>query len=249
MGVAEFGAALMGTYLAILARVLLPDTQRAATQVASLYPGAPADVALLAPAFLAGSASAAVILAAARHCPSAGQPILLTALALRGNLGILAVLSLASLQILGAVVGAFLARAILFEELFLRPYPLVSAAPTINIGQAMVFETVGSALLVAVAFSVGRFHPARSRWSAPVSMAAAVGVATLALTLVGRTISGACLNPAVALGAWAATQTSVDSFVFLIAPLSGAAIISILVPIDVNSFRESPKLTGEATER
>ena len=125
-------------------------------------------------------------------------------------------------QLVGAILGAFLLKAVIPDALEggLGAHAL---GPDISAGAGLVVEMVLTFVLVFVVFATA-MDP-----KGPVHLAPfAIGTAVLIDHLVGVPLTGASMNPARTLGpAWAAGAWA-DHWVYWVGPLSGGAIAALV---------------------
>ncbi|MBF8267809.1 MAG: hypothetical protein HW388_1317, partial [Dehalococcoidia bacterium] len=125
-------------------------------------------------------------------------------------------------QLSGAIVGAFLLKAVIPDALEggLGSHAL---GPGITAGAGLVVEMVLTFLLVFVVFATA-MDPKGPGHLAPL----AIGLAVLVDHLVGVPLTGASMNPARTLGpAWAAGAWA-DHWVYWVGPLAGGAIAALV---------------------
>lgn len=118
-------------------------------------------------------------------------------------------------QLLGALAGAFLLLAIWPSE----PGGLGVTAPTVGAGSAFAYELVLTAFLMFVIIAVATDTRA-------VGSAAALAIGgTVALDAIfGGPVTGASMNPARSIGPALATRDLSDLWLYVAAPIAGAAL-------------------------
>ncbi len=118
-------------------------------------------------------------------------------------------------QVAGAVLGAFLLLVVWPDE----PGHLGATLPSVGVGSAFVYEVVLTAFLMFVIMAVATDTRA-------VGAAAAIAIGgTVGLdALFGGPVTGASMNPARSLGPALATGQWTDLWLYLVAPVAGAAV-------------------------
>ena len=118
-------------------------------------------------------------------------------------------------QVAGAVLGAFLLLVVWPDE----PGYLGATLPSVGVGSAFVYEVVLTAFLMFVIMAVATDTRA-------VGAAAAIAIGgTVGLdALFGGPVTGASMNPARSLGPALATGQWTDLWLYLAAPVAGAAV-------------------------
>ena len=118
-------------------------------------------------------------------------------------------------QLAGATAGAFCLRAVWTDQ----PANLGATMPSIGVGSALVYEVILTAFLMFVIMAVATDTRA-------VGAAAAIAIGgTVALdALFGGPITGASMNPARSLGPALASGELHALWLYLLAPLLGAAL-------------------------
>jgi len=121
-------------------------------------------------------------------------------------------------QVAGAVLGAFLLLVVWPDE----PGSLGATLPSVGVGSAFVYEVVLTAFLMFVIMAVATDTRA-------VGAAAAIAIGgTVGLdALFGGPVTGASMNPARSLGPALATGQWTDLWLYLAAPVAGAAFGSL----------------------
>lgn len=121
-------------------------------------------------------------------------------------------------QVAGAVLGAFLLLVVWPDE----PGSLGATLPSVGVGSAFVYEVVLTAFLMFVIMAVATDTRA-------VGAAAAIAIGgTVGLdALFGGPVTGASMNPARSLGPALATGQWTDLWLYLAAPVAGAALGSL----------------------
>lgn len=108
-------------------------------------------------------------------------------------------------------------------------------------GGAFVFEVVGTCLLVLVVLLV------TGRAAAPGFAGLAIGLVLIVIHLVGIPLDGTSVNPARSLGPalFAGGEALSQIWLFVVAPLLGAALAALLAPIfDLPSDRQAAQAPG-----
>ena len=118
-------------------------------------------------------------------------------------------------QCAGAIAGAFVLLAVWPDQ----PAQLGATVPSVAVGSAFVYETILTAILMFVIVAVATDTRA-------VGAAAAIAIGgTVGLdALFGGPVTGASMNPARSLGPALAAGEWTDFWIYLIAPVLGAAI-------------------------
>lgn len=118
-------------------------------------------------------------------------------------------------QVIGAVAGALVLFAVWPDQ----PAQLGATIPSVGIGSAFVYETILTAILMFVIIAVATDTRA-------VGAAAAIAIGgTVGLdALFGGPVTGASMNPARSLGPALAAWEWTDFWIYLTAPVLGAAI-------------------------
>lgn len=118
-------------------------------------------------------------------------------------------------QLAGATAGAFLLLAAWTD----KPAQLGATVPSVGTGTALLYEVVLTAFLMFVITAVATDTRA-------VGAAAAIAIgATVGLdALFGGPITGASMNPARSFGPALASGTWTDFWIYVVAPIAGAAI-------------------------
>lgn len=128
-------------------------------------------------------------------------------------------------QLLGALLAGLLLRYVMPGAAFDQAAGGTPAlSPGLQAGAAVVIEAVGAFVVVFAVFAtrVDAWAPS------PRIGGAWVGASIAALVLVFYPLTGAALNPARWFGPAAATGTWSDWFVWVVGPLSGGVIASVL---------------------
>jgi MIP family channel proteins len=118
-------------------------------------------------------------------------------------------------QLVGASLGALCLLAVWTDQ----PASLGATVPSVGIGSALLYEAVLTALLMFVIMAVATDTRA-------VGAAAAIAIGgTVGLdALFGGPVTGASMNPARSLGPALASGEWHDLWIYLVAPVAGAAI-------------------------
>jgi aquaporin NIP len=118
-------------------------------------------------------------------------------------------------QVVGAIAAAFVLLAVWPDQ----PAQLGATLPSVGIGSAFVYETILTAFLMFVIVAVATDTRA-------VGAAAAIAIGgTVGLdALFGGPVTGASMNPARSLGPGLAAGEWTDLWIYLTAPVLGAAI-------------------------
>ena len=118
-------------------------------------------------------------------------------------------------QLAGAILGAFLLLAVWPDQ----PAELGATVPSVGIGSALVYEVILTAFLMFVIMAVATDTRA-------VGAAAAIAIGgTVGLdALFGGPVTGASMNPARSFGPALASGTWTDLWIYLLAPVGGAAL-------------------------
>jgi len=118
-------------------------------------------------------------------------------------------------QVVGAIAAAFVLLAVWPDQ----PAQLGATIPSVAVGSAFVYETILTAFLMFVIVAVATDTRA-------VGAAAAIAIGgTVGLdALFGGPVTGASMNPARSLGPALAAGEWTDLWIYLTAPLLGAAI-------------------------
>lgn len=118
-------------------------------------------------------------------------------------------------QVVGAILGALLLLAIWPDQ----PANLGATVPSVDVGSAFVYEMVLTAFLMFVIMAVATDTRA-------VGAAAAIAIGgTVGLdALFGGVVTGASMNPARSVGPALASGTWTDLWIYLLAPVIGAAL-------------------------
>ncbi len=118
-------------------------------------------------------------------------------------------------QIVGAAAGAFMLLAVWTD----KPAQLGATIPSVGAGSAVVYEVVLTAFLMFVIMAVATDTRA-------VGAAAAIAIGgTVGLdALFGGPVTGASMNPARSLGPALAAGEWHDIWIYLVAPVAGAAL-------------------------
>lgn len=118
-------------------------------------------------------------------------------------------------QLVGAVAAAFVLLAIWPDQ----PAQLGATIPSVGVGSAFVYEVVLTAFLMFVIVAVATDTRA-------VGAAAAIAIGgTVGLdALFGGPVTGASMNPARSLGPALASRELADLWIYLTAPVAGAAL-------------------------
>jgi MIP family channel proteins len=124
-------------------------------------------------------------------------------------------LAYVSAQLLGAIAGALLLLGVWPSE----PAGLGATVPTVGTGSALLYEATMAAFLMFVIMAVATDTRA-------VGAAAAIAIGgTVGLdALFGGPVTGASMNPARSLGPALASGELGDLWIYLIGPVSGAAL-------------------------
>lgn len=118
-------------------------------------------------------------------------------------------------QLLGAIAGAALLLAVWPSE----PASLGATIPSVGVGSAVVYEAVLTALLMFTIMAV-----ATDARAVGTGAAIAIGGAVGLDALFGGPITGASMNPARSLGPAVVTGDLHDLWIYLVAPIAGAAL-------------------------
>ncbi|VDP27266.1 unnamed protein product [Schistosoma margrebowiei] len=136
-------------------------------------------------------------------------------------------------QLVGAILGAFIARSLLPNDLTqLNKIGLVMKNPLISQGNAVGFELFGGfAIVLAILATTDEFRP--NIWTAGLftSLPFQMGVVHALLVGILARYSGAGLNPARCLGTAVVANDFTDLWVYLVGPLCGSLIAVILYEV------------------
>lgn len=207
---------------------LFPTEEFAASHLASLHAGVSKDVAVLAPAILLGLATCVFAMSAISRCPTLGHPLIAVGLWINGRLSLRALILAVTFQFLGAIGGAFFARAFFAEELALYDSSLLTYSTGYQLGQAALFEIGSGFLLVWSLFSFASLQTSVGHRQSALSIGILFGMVTALLSIVGRYLTVGIANPAMAIGIMIATYSPVDLIVFVVAPTLGGTSAAFL---------------------
>jgi MIP family channel proteins len=118
-------------------------------------------------------------------------------------------------QVAGALLAALALLAIWPSE----PGDLGATVPAVGVGSALVYEVVMTALLMFVIMAVATDTRAVGA-AAAIAIGAGVGLDAL----FGGPVTGASMNPARSLAPAIASGTFTDLWIYIVGPLSGAAV-------------------------
>jgi aquaporin NIP len=132
-------------------------------------------------------------------------------------------------QILGAIAAAGLLLAVWPSE----PAALGTTLPTVGAGSAVAYEVVLTAFLMFVIMAVATDTRA-------VGAAAAIAIGgTVGLdALFGGPVTGASMNPARSIGPALASGTTHDLWIYIVAPIAGAALGALAYQLVRGSRRD-----------
>lgn len=117
-------------------------------------------------------------------------------------------------QFAGATAGAYTLLALWPKS----PAHLGATVPTVNLGTALVYETILTAILMFVIISV-----ATDTRAVGAAAAIAIGGAVALDALFGGPVTGASMNPARSFGPALVSGTWTDFWVYVAGPIAGAA--------------------------
>jgi len=118
-------------------------------------------------------------------------------------------------QCLGAVAGALLLLAVWPDQ----PAALGATVPSVSVGGALAYEAVLTAILMFVIVAV-----ATDTRAVGAGAAIAIGGTVALDALFGGPVTGASMNPARSLGPALASGTWTDFWIYLVGPVTGAAL-------------------------
>jgi MIP family channel proteins len=118
-------------------------------------------------------------------------------------------------QVAGAVLGALCLLAVWPDQ----PASLGATVPSVNVGSALLYEAVLTALLMFVIMAV-----ATDTRAVGAAAAIAIGGAVGLDALFGSPVTGASMNPARSLGPALASGEWTDIWIYLVGPVVGATL-------------------------
>ena len=174
------------------------------------------------------------------------NPAVTVALAVTGRFRWVEVPAYVAAQIVGAVIGAFLVVGMAGVEAATAPgvgVGLTSITVGVGVGQAVLAEVIGTFLLMFTIMAVAVDR------RAPVGLAGLIiGLAVACAIFVLGPFTGGSLNPARTIGPFIAntvfggTTPWGDLWVYLVGPLSGAALAALTYEALVQPAREDDAL-------
>lgn len=194
------------------------------------YLGANPGVAALVTAFIQGLALVAVIsiFSGISGC-HVNPAITLTCIFIRRIsivVGVLYVLA----QLLGAIVGAALFRASVYDW---REGSLsaTTVGPGVSIGQAFLIEFMITSLLLFVVVSTSN----DSRKGLYILSPIPIGFSVIVGVLIAKTLTGASMNPARSFGPAVVAGVWTNHWLYWVAPLTSALFVSLVYEIIMHS--------------
>jgi MIP family channel proteins len=167
------------------------------------------------------------------------NPAVTIALSLRGVISFTRGLLYIGSQILGSMVGAAMAKAIIPEELQ-GTLGATTVNPLMNLGQAFAMEMWLTFFLVLVIFLTAVDEQGAGEL-APL----AIGLIVVIDHLIGIPFTGASMNPARSFGTAVAGGTWDDHWVYWVGPISGAIIAAAIYSALFEWRKLSPKEEDE----